>query len=500
MNAVQAGGASALVPAPLVLRVDQAGPFVVGPETAVVVGPGDELLAVGVGVADLLGRRRGHAVPVRVARPDEPAAAGAVVIQLSAADSDGLPAGDEAYRLSATADAVHLVARTSVGLQRAVATLRQLLTDDETVLPTIPAVLVEDAPRYAWRGLSVDVARHMVAPDDLRRILDLLAAYKLNALHLHLTDDQAWRLDLPSRPELVVRSSGASVGGDPGGHYTADDWAALLAHAVARGVTVVPEIDVPGHVNAALHAYGELVPGGEPVEEYLGVEVGFSRLTAALPATAVFLEDVLGDLAAMTPGEYLHIGGDEALTLDGDDYAALTGAAARVVRAHGKRVVGWQEIAAAPLEPGTVVQLWDVRADTAPVVAAVAAGALLLASPAPHAYLDLAYGPGFPLGQDWAGYVDVRDAYDWDPATVLPGVDPAAVIGVEAAVWTETLRTFDDLMTMLLPRLAAVAEVAWSAPDRRDWEGFRVRLAGQAAPWDALGLAWYRSSQIDWPA
>ena len=104
------------------------------------------------------------------------------------------------------------------------------------------------------------------------------------------------------------------------------------------------------------------------------------------------------------------------------------------------------------------------------------------------------------MGQDWAGYVDVRDAYDWDPATVLPGVDPAAVIGVEAAVWTETLRTFDDLMTMLLPRLAAVAEVAWSAPDRRDWEGFRVRLAGQAAPWDALGLAWYRSSQIDWPA
>jgi hexosaminidase len=298
----------------------------------------------------------------------------------------------------------------------------------------------------------------------------------------------------------VARSSGASVGGDPGGHYTADDWAALLAHAAARGVTVVPEIDVPGHVNAALHAYGELVPGGEPVEEYLGVEVGFSRLTAALPATAAFLEDVFGDLAAMTPGEYLHIGGDEALTLDAADYTALTGAAARVVRAHGKRVVGWQEIASVPLEPGTVVQLWDVRADTAPVVAAVAAGARLLASPAPHAYLDLAYRPGFPLGQDWAGYVDVRDAYDWDPATVLSGVDPAAVIGVEAAVWTETLRTFDDLTTMLLPRLAAIAEVAWSAPERRDWDGFRVRLAGQAARWDALGLAWYRSPQIDWPA
>ncbi|WP_263731826.1 beta-N-acetylhexosaminidase [Cellulomonas sp. SG140] len=411
---------------------------------------------------------------------------------------DELPVGDEAYRLRVRPDGVEVDARTPAGLGHAITTLAQLLTRTTAGAQVLPAVLVLDAPRFAWRGLSIDVARHFVRVGDLEVVVDLMADHKLNVLHLHLTDDQAWRIDLPSRPELVRRSSGASVGGDPGGHYTAEDYARLVAYAVARGIAVVPELDVPGHVNAALHAYGDLSPSGRPTDEYLGIEVGFSRLTAALPATGAFLHDVFGDIAAMTPGPYVHIGGDEVQGMAPDEYATLVGTAAAAVRAAGKQVVGWQEIATTPLEPGTVVQYWDVHADPAPFVAAGAAGARLLLSPGDRTYLDMKYHPGYPLGLEWAGHVELRDSYDWEPATLLPGLPAEALLGVEAAVWTETLRTLDDLTTMLLPRLAAVAEVAWSAADRRDWEDFRTRVAALGARWDAAGLSWYPSPQVDW--
>ena len=259
---------------------------------------------------------------------------------------------------------------------------------------------------------------------------------------------------------------------------------------------MVPEIDVPGHVNAALHAVPALNPDGVAPDVYEGVAVGFSSLRSDLPETVPFLTDVFGDLAAMTPGEHLHLGGDEAHHTPPDEYVRLVGAAVAAVRATGRTVVGWQEGAAAPLPPGTVVQLWDTRADTAPVVAAARAGARVLMSPADHVYLDMQYAAGHALGQDWAGYVELRDAYAWEPAATVPGLDPAAVVGVEAAIWTETLRTRDEVMSMLLPRLAAVAEVAWSSS--ADWEQFRERVAPHAAAWDRDGLAWHASPQVDW--
>ena len=181
---------------------------------------------------------------------------------------------------------------------------------------------------------------------------------------------------------------------------------------------MVPEIDVPGHVNAATHAYRELTPTGEPTDAYTGIEVGFSRLHADLPATGEFLTDVFADVAAMTPGEYVHIGGDEVLTMEADEYATLVAAASAAVRAAGKKVVGWQEIAHTPLEPGTVVQYWDTRVDPAPFVAAARAGAQLLMSPGSKAYLDMKYDATTELGLEWAGHIELRDAYE------LGAVDP----------------------------------------------------------------------------
>ena len=480
-----------LVPAPLRATRVAGDPFEVTESTAVVAGPGAEQPAAVVAAA--LGAAGGWAVPVRVAS-DEAGGRGLVVLTL--ADDPGLPTGDEAYTLTADADGVRLTARTADGLQRAAATLGQLLVAGDAV--TVPAVEVQDAPRYGWRGLSVDVARHFLSVDDLETVVDLLAGYKMNVLHLHLTDDQGWRLAVPSHPELVARSSGGGVNGDPGGCYTADDWAGLVAYAAARGVTVVPEIDVPGHVNAALHAVPALNPGGVVPDEYQGVEVGFSSLRAALPATAPFLADVLGDVAAMTPGEYVHIGGDEATSTGAEEYAQIVAEAAADVAGAGKVVVGWQEIAGAPLPPGSIVQYWDERDDPAPILAAARAGAKVLMSPASRTYLDMKYTPTTALGQDWAGLTDLRDAYDWDPATVLAQLDPGAVAGVEAAIWTETLSTLQDVTSMLLPRLAAVAEVAWSSSSSSDWHGFRERVASQAAAWDRAGLVWYASPQVAW--
>jgi hexosaminidase len=343
----------------------------------------------------------------------------------------------------------------------------------------------------------VDVARHFLPVPDLEKIVGLMAGYKMNVLHLHLTDDQGWRLDIPSRPELVARSSQGAVNGDHGGSYTGSDWAGLVAYAAAHGVTVVPEIDIPGHTNAALHAIPALNPGGVAPDAYEGIQVGFSTLHADLPETAPFLSDVFGDVAAMTPGDYVHVGGDEATSTADEEYSCLVCTAMGDVTAAGKKVVGWQEIAkATPLPPGTVIQYWDERADAAPILAAAKAGAKVLLSPASRVYLDMKYDGHTALGQTWAGEIELRRAYDWDPATELHGLDPSSIAGVEAAIWTETLGNVTDVEYMLLPRLAAVAEKAWSTTN--DWHGFRDRVAPQAAAWDQAGLVWYMSPEVNW--
>jgi hexosaminidase len=482
----------AVIPRPVLLESTGEEPFVLTAPTILVVDSAPELVAVGVLAADLLGRLSGRPVEVRYTEGGARS-----VVRLSV--TDDLPASDEAYRVVVTPDRVDLQARTPAGLVRAVVTLRQVIQDTGDGRLTIAPVRIEDHPRYAWRGLSLDVARHFFTVDDVKSVIGLLAHYKLNVLHLHLTDDQGWRVHLPSRPHLTRVSASTSVGGGPGGFYSPAQLAEITDYAASRGIRVVPEIDVPGHVNAATHAYGELTPSGEPTDEYTGIEVGFSRLHDDLPATHGFLRDVFTDLAAMTPGEYVHIGGDEVLTMDHDEYARLVGFVSSVVRDAGKKVVGWQEIASTPLEPGTVVQYWDVNADPAPFVAAAQAGARVLMSPASKAYLDMKYDAGTQLGLEWAGHVELRDSYEWEPSTLIAGIPAEAVVGVEAAVFSETLTNLTELTSMLLPRLAAVAEVAWTAPEHRDWDDFAARVAQHGAFWDHVGFAWYASPQVAWP-
>ncbi|MCL1869289.1 MAG: beta-N-acetylhexosaminidase [Promicromonosporaceae bacterium] len=412
-------------------------------------------------------------------------------------DEPGARPEPEAYTLEVRPDGVTVVAARPVGLLHGLRTFAQLVTRELTA----PAVVVHDAPRYPWRGLTLDVVRHWFGPDVLRRVVDLAGAYKLRVLHLHLTDDQGWRLEIPSRPALTAVSGGTQVGGPVAegtrGFLTAEEFRDLQEYAAARFVEIVPEIDLPGHTNAACHALGELRPDGQPVPAYGGIEVGFSRLWIDNPATAPFVRDVLGDVAAMTLGPHVHVGGDEALSLDAPEYAALVGLALDAVRAAGKTPVAWQEAAPAA-GSGTLLQFWDPRADAAPFLRAAAAGARFVMSPASRAYCDMKYDAAHPIGLDWMGYVELRDAYDWDPETAVPGLPADAVEGVAAALWTETVETPDHLFSMLLPRLPALAEVAWTAAGGRGWEGFRDRVAAHPRAWDAQGWAWHPTPQVAW--
>ena len=394
---------------------------------------------------------------------------------------DGPP---ESYRLTVSSDGdVVVAAADEAGRARARATLRQL---GATSVPLV----IEDAPRYAWRGVMLDVARHFFGVDDVLRFIDLAALYKLNVLHLHLTDDQGWRLQIDSWPELTVSGAATQVGGGEGGFYTHADYARIVAHATTHGITVIPEIDVPGHVNAALVAYPELGGGERPAPYTTWSSPGLS-LDVGSEIALRFLGDVVSELAAVTPGEYVHLGGDEVEGLAHADYVQFMWDACSLVLERGKTPIVWEEAGVAKLPEGTLVQHWS---DPTPARTAAERGHALIMSPAPHAYLDQKYDESTELGLTWAGAVEVRDAYEWDPSSVIEG---AAVLGVEAALWSETTETMADVESLVFPRLLAVAEVGWSAT--HDWEDFRTRLAAHGELLSELGVNFHRSKQIPWP-
>jgi hexosaminidase len=344
-----------------------------------------------------------------------------------------------------------------------------------------------EAPRFEWRGVMLDVARHFFGLDDVRRFVDTIARFGFNRLHLHLTDDQGWRIEIESWPRLAEVGGLTAVGGGPGGWYTHRDYTAIVEHAAERGVVVVPEIDLPGHVNAALVAYPELAPSGYVAKPYTGNEVGFSSLDLTSGRVSEFVDEVIAELAALTPGDHIHIGGDEAHASRLDEYVEFVEFACAVVRRHGKQPIGWEEIAQAKLEPGTIVQHWKSPERAR---AAVSQGARVIMSPATRTYFDLKYDETTELGTEWAGHVSVRDAYEWDPATEVEDIAESDVLGVEAALWSETMATMRDVEYMAFPRLLALAEVASTRPVQRRWEDFLARLPELERGLDALGVTY----------
>jgi hexosaminidase len=488
-----------VVPVPVLVQAAKGTWFTLGEATRIRTPPG-EAARVGEDLAASLGPATGYRLPV--AAGGEPARAGDIALEFTTNDR----LGDEGYELEVTKEAAIVRANRPAGLFWGTQTLRQLLPagiDSPARQPgpwRIPGGRITDHPRFPWRGAALDVARHFFGVEEVKRYLDLMARYKLNILHLHLTDNQGWRIAIQRWPKLATVGGRTEVGGGPGGFYTQQEFAEIVRYAKDRHVTVVPEVDVPGHTNAALASYGELNCDGRPTKPYTGTDIFPSSLCVDKPVTDRFLKEVFGELAAITPGPYLHIGGEEAERLIPDRYAAFVERVQRIVRGHGKRVIGWQEVAAAKLLPDTVAQYWGspfVPPDA--VQEAARRGTKLVLSPASKAYLDAKYDEETQLGHAMFGYVEVRNAYDWEPTTLLEGVGEDDILGVEAQLWTETVDTLDEVEFMAFPRLPGIAEVAWSPPTTRDWEGFRRRLAGHGPRWEAMAVNYYRSPQVPWP-
>jgi hexosaminidase len=452
-----------------------------------------ELLGIGRYLADRLNPSTGFDLHVLAA--SEPPEPGNIYLTTT---GDNLDLGEEGYELIITSDFVTLRANQPAGLFRGVQTIRQLLPASiESQEPQpgpwrIATGIIQDYPRFTWRGAMLDVARHFFTVQDIKRFIDLMAYYKLNRLHLHLSDDQGWRIMIQSWPDLARRGGSTAVGGGPGGYYTQEEYADIVAYARHQYIMVVPEIDIPGHTNAALASYAELNCDGVATPLYTGVEVGFSSLCIEKELTYTFIDDVIRELATLTPGLYIHIGGDEAFATQKPEYKTFVERVQAIVESHGKQMIGWEEISQANLSRASIAQHWC--SDLAR--RAVGQGAKVILSPASRMYMDMKYDPSTVLGISWAGCIGIQDAYSWDPA--LEGVMEESILGVEAPLWTETIQTIQDIEFMAFPRLPGYAEIGWSPATGRHWQEYKIRLSAHGLRLATLGVNFYRSPEIDW--
>jgi len=492
-----------LVPLPSQLRRLGGAGYPVTAATPVRAEGGAAATTVAGDLARLLRPSTGLALPVEgtgsaKAGAMKAGAAGGIALKLDAAAGTGA----EGYRLDAGPTGVVITATSAAGLYHGAQTLRQLLPAKGP--GTVPAVAITDQPRYGFRSGGLDVARHFFPVSAVEDYIDLLAPYKFNQLRLHLSDDQGWRIAVPGLPRLTGIGASTQTGGGGGGFYTDAQYRQLVAYAAARFITVVPEVDLPGHSNAALTAYPDLGCAGDaPAHPYTGMDVGFSRVCTTKESTYTFVDQVVSALADMTPGRYIGIGGDEAKTLSASAYASFMARASAIVRKHGKQPLAWDDAATAGKGGPALLGVWHPEAQQpagldGQVVAAAKRGAKLVMEPADHAYLDQKYDPSTTLGLEWAGDISVERSYNWNPDTYLPGLPAGSVAGVEAPVWSETLTNTDDLDTMLLPRLPALAEVAWTPAADRYWDEFQQRLADQAPYWDAQGLVYTKAAGVPW--
>ncbi|MFB6983387.1 beta-N-acetylhexosaminidase [Streptomyces scopuliridis] len=502
-----------------------AGAFPLDGETVIEAGPGTE------GVARWFRTAVGAATGLPFA--DDAGVIGAddnrIVLGISPDIAREL--GPEGYRISVDAAAIRVEGGAAAGVFWGAQTIRQLLGPDAyrraPLGParewSVPMTLIEDAPRFGWRGLMLDVARHFMPKDGVLRYLDLLAAHKLNVFHFHLTDDQGWRVEIKKHPRLTEvgswrprtkwghRASELWEEKPHGGYYTQDDIREIVAYAAERHITVVPEIDIPGHSQAAIAAYPEL--GNTDVIDTTSLTVWdtwgiTANVLAPTDNTLRFYEDVFEELLTLFPSTFIHIGGDECLK---DQWKESPAAQARIaglgladedelqswfirhfdrwLAERGRRLIGWDEILEGGLAPGAAVSSWRGYAGG---ITAAKAGHDVVMCPEQQVYLDhrQASGDDEPMP---IGYVrTLEDVYRFEPLPPeLTEEEAAHVLGTQANVWTEVMQDSSRVDYQVFPRLAAFAEVAWSdlpAPAERDFADFEQRMAEHYRRLDALGV------------
>jgi len=405
--------------------------------------------------------------------------------------------GNEGYELIIAEKGIELKANQPAGVFMGVQTILQAIekVEVEKVAWIVPSGTVTDYPQYAYRGVMLDVSRHFFGVEDVKRVIDLAANYKINVLHLHLTDDQGWRIEIESWPKLTSIGAQTQVGGGEGGFYTQEQYKEIERYAKERFITVVPEIDMPGHTNAAVVAYPELNGTDKKAELYTGTKVGFSTLATRKDVTYQFVDDVIREMAAITEGPYIHIGGDESHVTKDDDYVFFMNKTKEIVAKYDKIMIGWDEMAHADIDGKDIVQYW---AKDENAVMGVQKGAKVIMSPSKRAYLDMKYDSTSHIGLDWAALVEIDSSYIWNPATLVEGIAKENILGVESPLWTETVETMDDIEYLVFPRLIGHAEIAWSPVSHQDWETYKVRLGKHGKRLKDLGVDFYQSKQVPW--
>ena len=507
-SAAEAVARPALIPAPAAMTQGE-GSFRFD-EATVLHAEGEPARRVADAFAAMLQATSGLA-PRRV----ETAVGGGIGFEIDPAVSADAPEG---YVLEVGPRGVRVAASDERGLFYGAVTLWQLLSSAQGTAVRIPALRIEDAPRFAWRGLMLDSARHFQSVDEIKQLLDAMARHKLNVFHWHLTDDQGWRIEIPKYPRLTqvaaCRIPAGEAGTDPAsgrtrpycGYYTQAQVRDIVAYAAQRHITVVPEFDMPGHVQAVVAAYPQYGSLGDtpPVSSEWGVH---QYLFNVDEDTFVFIEDVLDELMALFPSPYIHIGGDEAVK---DQWQASPRVQARMrelgiadetalqswfikriggyLEGKGRRLLGWDEILDGGIAPQATVMSWR---GTDGGIAAARAGHDVVMAPVDKLYLDyLQTGspnevPGRP------SQVTLRDVYAFDPVPdVLTPAQRRHILGVQANLWTEHLRTWERMQHAYFPRVAALAETAWSPPGRKDYADFLSRLPAQLARYRALGIGY----------
>ncbi len=514
-----------LIPKPLKME-RTAGSYTVTRETRILVDAGNgDVMAVGRYLQQELGRGSGQALAIAENAPGAPSRGAIVLAIVPASHSDQR---DESYELLVTAEGVRVSARRPAGLFYGVQTLLQILPPQvyarekvSNISWVIPAVRIEDKPRFSWRGMMLDVSRHFFPKSFVKECIDIIAFHKMNTFHWHLTDDQGWRIEIKKYPKLTTvgawrvdreqftwnQRQPAEPGEVPtyGGFYTQDEIREIVAYAKSRFVTIVPEIEMPGHATAALAGYPELSCMGGPFTVRTG---GYWPITdifcAGNDSTFTFLQNVLSEAVELFPGEFFHVGGDEAnkanwkkcpkcqsriasehLKNEEELQSYFIRRIEKHLNAKGKRLIGWDEILEGGLAPNATVMSWRGIEGG---IAAARQNHDVVMTPTSHCYFD--YYQGI-LGEPEAigGDLPLEKVYSYEPLPeVLNAEEGKHVLGVQANLWSEYIAHGKHAEYMLSPRLSALAEVAWIEPGQKDYHGLLGRLKKQFARFDQMGV------------
>jgi len=447
---------------------------------------------------------------------------------------------DEQYLLSIGKKNIMIQATASEGIYRGMTSLIQLIGGnmaDKGEKVCLPVLEVKDSPRFAWRGLSLDVSRCFFTVEEVKQVIDMISLYKMNVLHLHLTDNQGWRIEIKKYPKLTEIGSKLPNDGKPDGYYTQEQFKELVQYATERYVTIVPEVDIPGHTAALFASYPEF-------KNAVTLKVNLGITGQALGALDVddtpamqFVEDVVTELADITSGSYIHIGGDETMGLEEDKYIRFINQTRQYVLSKGKKVVGWQEIVRADITENDLFQHWiyfsrdteededrgqtNLSPETLKILTetfskaakdierGISKNAKTIISPNSLVYLDHPYkeqsiDPEQNIMKEKVGLVSypkktIQKMYEWDPSTFNPSLDASKnIAGVEATIWCETINNFKELQFLLMPRLAGVAEKGWSKVENTYWDEYSVRLGSHSPIWKKMNWYFFKSSLVDW--